>query len=218
MVVNRLETASTQDVLGLAILEYSKESLTPELVDTTWQTIWKTWGESVSHTFQVPSCDRTSEELAQLQREEKADLLVPDELYTKEGLVLLGRIFPKMRSWSVSEQTTVTNEHNKGGSIDIEMDLDSPHRNTGEKQAMDILRKERRTGQRLATLIVGSQFSKLSTDRYLDEGATWSRLPGSRLAGASFFTLVSVRMAAWMSVGIWVERVTVRAWGFVPRE
>lgn len=184
--MNRLEAAENLPeniVLERAILEYKKESLTPELVDTTWQIIWKTWGDRVGHTLRVPSCDRTTKELEKLQKEGKAILLVPDELYTKEGLVLLGRMFPKMRSWSVSEQTTVTNEHNKGGSIDIEMDLDSPHRNTREKQAVDILRKEGRTGQRLATLIVGSQFSKLSTDRYLDEGATWSRLPGSRLGG-----------------------------------
>ena len=46
---------SLQDTLGRAISEYNKGHLTPELVNTTWQTIWKTWGESDSHTFQVPS-------------------------------------------------------------------------------------------------------------------------------------------------------------------
>lgn len=59
------------------------------------------------------------------------------------------------------------------------MDIDSPNRNTNEKQAMDILKKEGRVGQRLATFIVGSQFSRLLTDRYLDEGSTFSRLSGS---------------------------------------
>lgn len=170
----------SKDSLSLAISEYKAGPLTTELVDKTWQAIWKTWGESINHAFDVPSCDRTPEELAKLQKEGKAVLLVPDELYTKEGLVLFGRMFPKMQSWSVREGTTVTNDHNKGGSIDIEMDIASPNRDTNERQAIDILKKEERKGQRLATFIVGSQFSKLLTDRYLDEAPTWSRVHGSR--------------------------------------
>ena len=167
-----------QDILR-AISEYLKGPLTPELVDTTWQTIWTTWGESNNHAFQVPPCDRTSEGLRELQKEGKAALLVPDEIYTKEGLVLLGGMFPKIRGWSVSGKTTVVNEDNNGGSIDIEMDIDSPNRDTNEEQAMDMLKWEGRKGQRFATFIIGSQFSKLLTRRYLDEGSTWSRLPGS---------------------------------------
>lgn len=173
----------SKDALDRAISEYKEGSLTPELVNTTWQTIWKAWGESINHTFQVPSCDRTSEDLAELQKEGKAVLLLPDEIYTKEGLVLLGRMFPKMQNWSVEEGTTVTNDHDKGGAIDIEMDVDSPNRSTNETQAMDILKKEGRGGQRLATFIIGAQFSNLLTGRYLDEGSTWSRLLGSRSGG-----------------------------------
>lgn len=180
VVVAAVPEVIPQDILGRAILEYKEGPLTPELVDKAWQAIWRTWGESICHAFDVPSCDRTSEDLAELEKEGKAVLLLPDEIYTKEGLILLGRIFPKMQSWSIRERATVTNEHEKGGSIDIEMNIDSPNRNTNEEQAMDILKKEGRRGQRFATFIVGSQFSKLLTGCYLDEGATWSRLPGSR--------------------------------------
>jgi len=174
------EQTQDQELLQQAILEYQKGPLTTELVDTTWQRIWKIWGESINHAFQVPSCDRTSEELVELQKEGKAVLLVPDELYTKEGLVRLGRIFPNMRSWSVSEETTVINDHDNGGAIAIEMAIDPPHRNTNETQALAILKKQGLRGQRLATYIIGSQFSKLLTGRYLDEGSTSSRLLGSR--------------------------------------
>lgn len=107
--------AISKDILCLAISEYKEGPLTPELVNVTWQKIWKKWGENVSHTFQVPSCDRTPEDLAKLQKEGKTVLLIPDEVYTKEGLVLLGRIFPKMQSWSVQEGTTVVNKDNNGG-------------------------------------------------------------------------------------------------------
>ena len=88
-----------------------------------------------------------------------------------------------MRNWPVREETTVVNEDNNGGCIDIEMDIDSPYRNTNEEQAMDMLKNEGRRGQRFATFIIGSQFSKLLTRRYLDEGHTWSLLPGSRSEG-----------------------------------
>ncbi len=124
---------------------------------------------------------------------------------------------PKMQSWSVSQGTSVINGDNKGGSIDIEMDIDSPNRNTNEKQTVDMLKKEGRKGQRLATFIIGSRFSKLLTDHYLDEGSTLSRLPGSRSEGDAFFTLISTRMAACTSVGILSRRIAIRTWGFVPR-
>ncbi|MBI2028108.1 MAG: hypothetical protein HYT07_00730 [Candidatus Levybacteria bacterium] len=162
-----------QDILGHAISEYKKGHLTPELVDATWQTIWKTWGERINHTFQVPSCDRTPEELGGLAGKNRAVLLVPDEIYTKEGLVLIGKMFPKIQGWTKSENVKV--KDNNGGSIDIEMDIDSPNRNTSEDKARNIFIRERRRVQRFATYIVGSQFSQLLTGRYLDEGSTWSR-------------------------------------------
>lgn len=165
------------DSIVLAIAEYEAKSLTPEIVNKTWQTLWKVWGETVGQKFDVPSCDRTSEELAQLQKENKAVLLIPGNV----DLVTLGRIFPQMVSWAVSEGTIIA-EQSKGGSIDIEMDLNSPHRDTTEAQARDLLKSQGRDGQRLKTYIVGSQFSKLLTGHYFDENS-WSRLPGSRVGG-----------------------------------
>ena len=167
----------SQDVIRKAIAEYRSQPHTPELVNTTWQTLWVEWGKRIGETFGVPQCDRTAEELVQLQKENKAILLIPDNV----DLIMLGKMFPQMRSRAVSEGTTVT-EPNKGGSIDIEMDLDSPHGNTTEDQIKDFLEQQERDGQRLKTYIIGSQFSKLLTAHYLDENTT-SRLPGSRREG-----------------------------------
>lgn len=179
-----------------AVSEYKKGPLTPEHINDFWQAFWRNGEEVLSqkgidHSFQVPTCDRTVEELAELQKENKGVLLVPDELYTQKGLILLGNMFPKMESWVVQEGTKVVNNTDKGGSIDIEMNLDSPNRDTNEKQTLDVIEKQRRSPQRLSTYIVGSQFSKLLTGHYFDE-ETASRLPGSRddgsLLGARFFS------------------------------
>lgn len=176
------KTEKSQDLEAAAIQEYKTQPLTPELVNKTWQTLWKVWGEKVGRAFDVPTCDRTEPELAELKESGKAVVLIPDEFYTSEGLVLLGRIFPKMQSRTVSEGTTITNENNRGGCVDVEMDFESPNRGTTEEQAREILESQGRKGQREATYIVTSQFSKLLTGHYFDEN-TWSRLPGSRLAG-----------------------------------
>ena len=202
--VNAETTQKTKDLLAGAILEYKRGPLTPELVTSTWQTAWKVWGDSVEHTFDVPYCDRTSEELAALKSEGRGVVLTPDEIYTPEGLILLGRIFPRMRSWSTEAGTTVTNEVSNGGSIDIEMSVDAPYRTAQgytEQELIDKIASDARQGQRLATYIVGSQFSKLLTGKYFDQGDTWSRLPGSRggdgVLGAYFYS------DGYLSVRFW---------------
>lgn len=176
--VHKSDKEQTGDTIRKVSAEYKKSPLTPEIVNTTWKTLWAEWGKRVNLTFKVPSCDRTSEELSQLQKENRAVLFIPDNV----NLVMLGKIFPQMRSWAVQEGTTVADEQSKGGSIDIEMDLDSPNRNTTESQARDLIKSQGRDGQRLKTYIIGSQFSKLLTGHYFDE-KTWSRLPGSRSGG-----------------------------------
>ncbi|MBI4080274.1 MAG: hypothetical protein HY430_00720 [Candidatus Levybacteria bacterium] len=181
------------DRLSQAIQEYKTSPHTPELIDRTFQTVWSVWGESIGHSFDVPACDRSSEELESLRTEGRGVLLVPDEVYTREGLILLGRVFPKMNSWSVGEDTTVVNEHTGGGCIDVEMTVDAPYRTDRgytEQQLRDAIAADGREGQRVATYIVGSQISKLLTGRLFDKGSTSSRLPGSsdggRTMGAYF--------------------------------
>lgn len=199
------ETTGVIDLELAAIQEYKTQPLTPELVDRTWQTlwkVWKVWGERVDHVLYVPTCDRTKEELAKLKEENRAVILAPDEIYTRGGLVLLGRMFPKMQSTTVSERTTITNENNRGGCIDVEMDLESPNRDTTEKDLEKLFKAQGRKGQREATYIIASQFSKLLTDHYFDEGDTSSRLPGSRnegsVIGARFYSGGGLRVSWYL--------------------
>lgn len=153
---------------------------TPDFVDQFFQALWKTWGEKVNHVFEVPTCDRTREELAALYKEGKGVLLIPHEAYTPEGMILLERIFPQMGNWHAQSGTTIKNViNNNGGCIDIEMGIDVPNVNTSEKQLKMLFALQGREGERLVTYIVGSQVSRLLTGRFFDQGHTWSRLLGS---------------------------------------
>lgn len=179
-----LQDRKLRDVLSLFVQEYRDAKVhTPELVNRTWQDMWGEIGRTVDFTYQVPSCDRTAEELAKLQQEGKAVLLLPDDIYTPEGLVRLGRAFPLMRSWTTNPEhaAKILYGSSIGGSIDIEMSLDAPYRTTKgyrQKELVDKIAADKRAGQRLPTYLIGSQFSQLSTGHYFDEN-TWSRLPES---------------------------------------
>lgn len=182
------------------VQEYQAEKPTPALVNHTWQNTWNVIGEFVEYKYQVPSCDRTVEELAQLREQGREVLLIPDVLYTPQGLVMLGEAFPLMGSWATDPREAVKIKYGsvRGGCIDIEMSPDAPYRTASglteqqlrEKIAEDSRRLRRLlTGQRLPTYFIGSQFSQL-TKEYFDL-RTWSRLPGSvfagRVLGAAFF-------------------------------
>ncbi len=194
--------------LRRGVVEYKKGLPTPELVNKTWQTVWKVWGERIGHTFEAPTCDRTSEELAQLQKENRGVVLVPEDVTLK----MLGQIFPEMRSWAVRPGDreelsyfgvgmgafptgqyitigSVEDERTGGGCIDIEMDVRVPHTDEllNEHRIKELVQAQGRYGQRLKTYIVGSQFSKLLTGHHFG----LSRLPGSSYDGHSLIVDMS---------------------------
>lgn len=137
--------------------EYKNNPLTPELVNKTWQTIWKIWGEG--YDFQVPVCDRSSEELIQLREEKRMVLLIPDILYYKKGQPLLAKMFPDKANWPTQKDDAVfSGEQSKGGCIDVEIDSLYESR-TNKTQA-------ERTPQKQTTFVVGSRFNKFLHDRY----------------------------------------------------
>lgn len=169
-------TQKPKDFLAEVILEYKSGPLSPELVNLTWQAVWRVWGKSIDHSFIVPSCDRTIEELASLESEGRGVILTPDEIYTQRGLVLLEKIFPKMGGWIEEYGKTgikVENRVRSGGCIDIEMDPKIFGKPTEsfylDQQLIENIASKGKKGLRLATYIVGSQFSKLLTGRYFDQ-------------------------------------------------
>lgn len=186
-----------RDAMRPFVQEYSAAKVhTPNLINHTWQGLWKVIGKAIGFKYKVPLCDRTTEELARLQKESRAVLLLPGNIYTPDGLVRLGGAFPLMRSWTTDPKEVVKISHSstEGGSIDIEMSLDAPYRTSEgyrQQELVDRITVDGRSGQRFPTYLVGSEFSQLLTGQYFDIN-TWSRLPGSSYEGnlldaASFF-------------------------------
>lgn len=169
-------------VIQDAIERYKKSPLTPELVNDTWSTFWQEGGKRINHAFKVPSCNIDSKELEELRSYDRGVLLIPDEVYTTEGLILLGKMFPKSTS-QIIKGSPIVNETNKGGCIIVDMDIDPQNMPISEKGALDYVYALKRVGkhpQRFTTYFVGSQFSYLLTNRYFDSDGTQSFLPGSR--------------------------------------
>lgn len=183
-----------RDALRPFVQEYQAAGVhTPTLIDHTWQEVWKVIREAVGHRYQVPSCDRTTEELAQLRKENKANLLLPSDIFKPEGLVRLGRVFPLMNSSVTNPGVAARISHSsyEGDSIDIEMAHDAPYRTRqgyNEQQLREKIAGDGRVGMRLPTYIVGGQFSKLLTGHYFDEN-TWSRTPGSFRGGRALLAV-----------------------------
>src|SRR6185437_10980643 len=63
---------------------WDNNALTPELVDETWRTFWQTTLEIEPNN--IPSCDRTTEELAELKEQNRGVVLLPDEVMNVAGM------------------------------------------------------------------------------------------------------------------------------------
>lgn len=173
-----------REALRPFVQEYKTAKVhTPDLINQTWIGIWSVIGDRVGFEYQVPQSDRTTEELEHLRKENNANLLLPDDIYTPDGLIRLGQAFPLMNSWATRPEEAVRISHSSstGGSIDIEMSLDAPYRTSkgyNEQELRGKIAADGRLGMRLPTYLVGSQFSELLTGHYFDE-KTWSRTPES---------------------------------------
>ncbi|MFZ5366098.1 MAG: hypothetical protein ACOZBZ_02295 [Patescibacteria group bacterium] len=181
--LDRTERSRQENLLEEAIQEYKTQPHTPELVTKTWERLWQVWGGGVNLNFIVPACNRPQEKLVELENlpEPRMMIYCPDKIATPEGLFLLGEIFPHMESWSLEKGARVINEVNVGGWYDIEARIEAPYTGTTEDGLRKLFASQGRTGQRLATYIIGAQFSFLITGHYFDDSRSrQSRLLGSR--------------------------------------
>ena len=96
--------APSLGLLNQAVREFKEKPPTPELANRFWQTFLETSIKSQGLDIPVPriSCDRTSEELKALKKEGR--MWVPE---TKLTYPQLGEIFPQMRSYYVSESSSI---------------------------------------------------------------------------------------------------------------
>lgn len=181
--IPEIQTAKSPDLLSQSLAEYKNKSHTSEFITSHWQTLWKVWGERVNLSLDIPPCDRTEEEVKQLEEEGRKLIYVPQQLSVQKDRHLLGQIFPKMSSYSVEENNPIGNETNAFGWLDIETSIDSPNVNSTEEELKQLFKSQKREGLDLNEYIIGSQHAKLTKGRYFDEGLTLSRLLSSRDEG-----------------------------------
>ena len=166
--------------------EYRSKLHTPELVTKVHQTIWHERGKLVGMVFEVSPCPYTQEEIAALEQQGKRVGYLPAELAAQQSRHLLGKIFPKMESYSVKKDNFVTNDENSSGWFDYETEVGAPYLDTNEKQLVERIAKDGRKLLNLNQYIVAGRDNKLLTGQYLDEKETWVRL-GSRSEGRVVF-------------------------------
>ncbi len=172
--------------LKQAIAEYRRGGRTPELWTSFWRAEFKIEGSKLAKlgfTGEIPDCDWTEEEIRRpmvdIQGNESEGTMIP---YTSEiVLPILGLMYPRMQSRTVSQDSPVIDTHNTRGWIKVYSAVEAPNRNTGRSDAENFASGKGYLPGREGPYILASQASKKLNGRYSDEGSTWSWLPGSRI-------------------------------------
>ncbi len=107
--------------------EYRSKLHTSELITRIYQAIWLERGKLVGMVFDVSPCPYRQEELTTLEQQGKRVGYLPAELVTQQSRHILGKIFPKMGSYSVKKDNFVTNDENLSGWFDYETEVGAPY-------------------------------------------------------------------------------------------
>lgn len=161
--------------LEQATIEYRNEPTNPETLTKFMDAFWVDAGQRIGKRFIVDKFPLTTKEIKKRQEKGEMAVFVPANV----SRVDLGKMFPKMGSWSVEEGNPIVKKVDNSGWLWIEASINAPNINTTEEDLENIFKKAGKQGQSLRTYIIGAQVRKLLFDSYFDEGLTSSRLLGS---------------------------------------
>lgn len=178
--------------LELVAAEYKKDSSNPDLLGEFNQAFWDVQRQAMGVStadLAVPDAPYTQKQIEQFRKTDFG-IFVPEIVSrAPEGLMLLGKAFPRMGSWAFQAGTTVLNVDKAGNPIGLfgwmntEKAINAPNTRTTQQSAEDILKEKGRIGLTLNVYTVAGQQSKLLTGQFLDKGSTWSRVLSSRSRG-----------------------------------
>ncbi len=183
--------------LSRNIEAFKNEPYNPEIITA----LWKEFLPNAAAT--LPPLHWSSQDIAApmigIEGDEQAGIMVPvpDRYTGQNGLIRLGKWFPRMENYSVQKDTPIGSDERPGIIwTKIEASLDAPNRNTTEAELTNHFALQGSLGQRLETYILGSQFMRAVTGKFFDQ-RTYSRLPGSHSSGndvvdARFFPVGSL--------------------------
>jgi len=193
-----------EKTLQEATTEYKNNPTSPEALTQFMRAFWAEAGQRIGKNIAVDNFPLTVREIKEKAKEGQMAIFVPDGV----NRVDLGKMFPKMGSWAVKENSIVDVINNYGW-LWVEASVEAPNRNTTQTELEEKFKKEGKQGQPLRTYIIGGQISKLLTDKYFDEGSTWSRLLGSCVGCRVLYSLfrsdgrldVGSLLRSWLRVG-----------------
>lgn len=160
--------------------EYQSNQHTPEFLTSTWQTIYTVWSKDQNLGIEeIPPCDRTLEEIQELENKGRMVFYLPQELYEwGNGYFLETRKANAEHRNFVSTLKDVNKLH---GWLDIDAGADASYMGTSEAELKEIIEPEGRVGANVNAYVVSSIFCKKVSGLYLDENGTKSRLLGTTM-------------------------------------
>lgn len=159
------------------------EDNTPYNITHQWKIIWNIWTSySVDTEFEMPECDRSKEEIDQLQREGRMLVYIPDQLADEDGLTALTGIFPELRSPLEKDNHLhqIKNSHAQSGWIDIDAMDEPPHLGLSTLETNN-LRSDHRQGMTLNTYIVGAMANRIFNGHFFDSVDAYTRIMDSTI-------------------------------------
>lgn len=168
--------------LHWATERYGDDPHTPELIIRVWRNVWQYWGNRTETDLSDITCDRTEQEIIELERSGRGIIIIPREIGEMSNpYELMLATFPQSRNLRFQITPDMyKNPLTRTGAVDIETSIDAPNGKTGEYELPKLFESQGVAGQNLIEYMIGSYFSKLSTGHYFDENGTRSRLIGSR--------------------------------------
>lgn len=161
-----------------AIDEYKLKQHTPEFLTSTWQAVYRNWFKNLDIPLEeIPSCDRTLEEIQELEKKDRMVLYIPEELYQWGN----GYFLDKRRgNVEVSDYVDrFEDKYKLHGWLDIDAKVEAPYGGTSVEELKRAIELEGRLGATVNPYIICSLFTKEVFGYHLDEKGTRSRLLGT---------------------------------------
>jgi hypothetical protein len=149
---------------------WNNDTLNPQMIDDTWDAVWFMMCEEAKQDLDlhIPPCDRSPKELSDLRSHNRGIVLVPDEIMSEGGFAILANLLPELVK--PLSKSGIRNYSDKGGCVDVEMDIEPPYRNERSRDMLTTFSNQGREGQRIQTYVAASYFSRLLTGRHFDQG------------------------------------------------
>ncbi len=176
------ETTTGKKTLEQAIEEYKNQPTSPEAVTNFWKSFIESQIRKSGENIPIPEvapCDRTAEELAELQAEGRSMVYNPSLDYP-----LLAKVFPLIKDSMPgrhSNSVEVRDVYDAPTWSDIESSYTTPNIGVHLPEVDQHFKAQELEPQRLSTYLWATSASKELTGHYFDEqDGVYARLNGSK--------------------------------------